>query len=44
MALHNSFWGARFGMLTDRFGIRWMFNFDKPKAGPLELVLETIDG
>lgn len=25
-ALTDTFWGARFGMLTDRFGIRWMFN------------------
>jgi len=20
------FWGARFGMLTDAFGVNWMFN------------------
>lgn len=26
MALHDSFWGARFGMLKDRFGVSWMFN------------------
>src|SRR5215472_14972788 len=24
-------WGARFGMLTDKFGIQWMFNFEKPR-------------
>lgn len=24
--LATMFWGARFGMLTDRFGILWMFN------------------
>jgi len=24
--LQDTFWGARFGMLTDKFGIRWMFN------------------
>ena len=29
MELQDTFWGARFGMLTDRFGIAWMFNFDK---------------
>jgi PhnB protein len=29
MPLHDAFWGARFGMLTDRFGIQWMFNFEK---------------
>lgn len=30
MALQDTFWGARFGMLKDQFGIHWMFNFDKP--------------
>jgi PhnB protein len=28
----DMFWGAYFGMLTDKFGIQWMFNFDKPKG------------
>jgi len=32
MPLQDTFWGARFGMLTDRFGIQWMFNFDKSKS------------
>ena len=31
MALQDTFWGARFGMLTDRFGINWMFNHDLEK-------------
>jgi PhnB protein len=31
MPLQDAFWGARFGMLTDQFGINWMFNFEKPK-------------
>jgi PhnB protein len=22
----DTFWGAKFGMLTDAYGIRWMFN------------------
>jgi len=26
MALQNQFWGSRFGMLTDKFGIKWMFS------------------
>lgn len=26
MPLQDTFWGARFGMLTDAFGINWMFN------------------
>jgi PhnB protein len=33
MPLQDQFWGARFGMLVDRFGIHWMFNFDHPKQG-----------
>jgi len=31
MQLQDTFWGARFGMLTDQFGINWMFNFERPK-------------
>ncbi len=31
MPLQDTFWGARFGMLTDQFGIQWMFNFAYPK-------------
>jgi PhnB protein len=26
MGLHDTFWGARFGALTDEFGVHWMFN------------------
>lgn len=32
MPLTETFWGATFGMLTDKFGIKWMFNYDKPSA------------
>ena len=32
MPLQDTFWGARFGMLQDRFGIKWMMNFEKPKS------------
>jgi PhnB protein len=28
MPLEKAFWGAYFGMLTDRFGIQWMVNYD----------------
>jgi PhnB protein len=28
MPLNDTFWGARFGMLIDAFGINWMFNCD----------------
>jgi PhnB protein len=29
--LENTFWGALFGGLTDKFGILWLLNFDKTK-------------
>jgi PhnB protein len=32
MELQNQFWGARFGMLKDKFGVSWMFNYETPKA------------
>ena len=31
MPLQEQFWGATFGMLTDKFGIHWMFNCEKKK-------------
>jgi PhnB protein len=31
MPLADQFWGARFGMLKDRFGVHWMFNSELPK-------------
>lgn len=30
-AIHETFWGAKFGMLTDSYGIQWMFNCE-PKT------------
>ena len=27
--LAKQFWGATFGILTDKYGIRWMLNYDK---------------
>ncbi len=33
MELQDTFWGAYFGMLTDKFGIGWMFNREQPKKG-----------
>jgi PhnB protein len=30
MPLVETFWAARFGMLTDKFGIPWMVNCGKP--------------
>jgi PhnB protein len=31
--LDDMFWGARFGTLADRFGVKWMFNYELPKQG-----------
>jgi PhnB protein len=31
MALGDAFWGAYFGMFTDRFGIQWMVNYEYPR-------------
>ena len=31
MPLQDTFWGAYFGMLQDKFGIRWMMNYAYPK-------------
>ena len=29
MPLQETFWASRFGMLTDQFGVNWMFNCEK---------------
>jgi PhnB protein len=44
MPLQQTFWAARFAMLTDKFGINWMFNLSQPQAAgradaPQEAVL-----
>lgn len=31
MPLQDTFWGARFGMTKDKFGVNWMFNHDYAK-------------
>ncbi|AKU96584.1 PhnB protein [Labilithrix luteola] len=31
--LIDTFWGAKFGMLTDAFGVHWMFNCESQKKG-----------
>jgi PhnB protein len=33
MPLGDAPWGARFGALTDRFGIDWMVNIGRPEQG-----------
>jgi PhnB protein len=34
MPLQDTFWGARFGMAKDKYGIHWMFNHDIPGKKP----------
>lgn len=31
MPLDNMFWGALYGMFTDKFGIQWMLNYEYEK-------------
>jgi PhnB protein len=31
MAIQETFWAVRFGMLVDRFGIPWMINCERPR-------------
>jgi PhnB protein len=33
MPMQDMFWGAYWGMVTDRFGVNWMFNFERPRQG-----------
>jgi PhnB protein len=35
MPLQDTFWGAKYGQLVDRFGIQWMLNCTKPVAEPM---------
>ena len=30
MPMQETFWAARFGMLTDKFGVPWIINCEKP--------------
>ena len=32
MPLKEQFWGDKFGMLADKFGIKWMFNCPKKES------------
>ena len=32
MPIQETFWARRFGMLTDKFGIPWMINCDRPQG------------
>ena len=32
MPMQETFWALRFGMLTDKFGVNWMFNCEKQRG------------
>ncbi|CAF0830074.1 unnamed protein product [Didymodactylos carnosus] len=32
MPIQDTFWNATFGMCTDKYGVNWMFNHNKPKS------------
>jgi PhnB protein len=34
MPMEDTFWGAYFGMLQDRYGVNWMVNYDYPHEQP----------
>lgn len=31
MPIEDAFWGGRFGLLSDRFGVSWMFSYRAPR-------------
>lgn len=33
MELENTFWGAIFGLVTDKYGVEWMLNFQDTPMG-----------
>jgi PhnB protein len=33
LPIHDAFWGAKFGMLTDAYGARWLLNCQVDQAG-----------
>ena len=32
MEMQDTFWGGYFGMLTDKFGIQWLINYDELRS------------
>lgn len=43
MDLQDTFWGSRFGMLADKFGINWMFNCQLQPDSTKDNTLEITD-
>lgn len=39
MELQDTFWGAKFGMLQDKFGVNWMINCEKKKKATIQIKL-----
>ncbi len=35
MPLEEAFWGATFGVVTDKYGVEWMLNFSKKPEGKI---------
>lgn len=31
MPFEDTFWGAKFGQLMDKFGVQWMISYERPK-------------
>ncbi len=42
MPLQETFWAARFGMLTDRFGIPWMINCETTNSAAFTAVTKVV--
>jgi PhnB protein len=40
MPLEKAFWGAYFGMFTDRFGVQWMVNYEEKHNQEFGVVAE----
>lgn len=34
MPLEKTFWAEAFGMVTDKYGVKWMINSEAPQANP----------
>ncbi len=43
MPFADQFWGAKFGMLTDKFGVDWMFNCEKKGENSEDKTLDITD-
>ena len=44
MPLQKAFWGAYFGMFSDKFGVQWMVNYDYPQQEAAQQEKEALAG